>query len=129
MAVTVSKESVEYMRSMDQPQPGILTVQYKPVQGDEIFENGSDANNVGSSANLIEVLPSPYADLVVETATVNTPAVGFALFYIKGVCPPEIKVTDIYKGVMPFITLQLIGLALIYLIPEIVTWLPSVAYQ
>ncbi len=58
-----------------------------------------------------------------------TPPVGFALFYIKGVCPPEIKVTDIYKGVMPFIALQLVGLALIYLIPQIVTWLPSVAYQ
>jgi tripartite ATP-independent transporter DctM subunit len=58
-----------------------------------------------------------------------TPPVGFALFYIKGVCPPEIKVTDIYQGVMPFITLQLLGLALIYLNPQIVTWLPSVAYQ
>ena len=58
-----------------------------------------------------------------------TPPVGFALFYIKGVCPPEINVTDIYKGVMPFILLQLLGLILIYLIPQIVTWLPSVAYQ
>ncbi len=58
-----------------------------------------------------------------------TPPVGFALFYIKGVCPPEIKVTDIYRGVAPFIMLQLLGLALIYLIPSIVTWLPSVAYK
>lgn len=57
-----------------------------------------------------------------------TPPVGFALFYIKGVCPPEIKVTDIYKGVAPFIVLQLLGLALIYNFPKIVTWLPSVAY-
>ena len=57
-----------------------------------------------------------------------TPPVGFALFYIKGVCPPDIRVTDIYRGVMPFIFLQLVGLALIYAIPGIVTWLPSVAY-
>lgn len=57
-----------------------------------------------------------------------TPPVGFALFYIKGVCPPGIRVTDIYKGVMPFILLQLLGLALIYQNPGIVTWLPSVAY-
>lgn len=57
-----------------------------------------------------------------------TPPVGFALFYIKGVCPPGIKVTDIYRGVAPFIVLQLIGLALIYQFPNIVTWLPGVAY-
>ena len=57
-----------------------------------------------------------------------TPPVGFALFYIKGVCPPEIKVTHIYRGVMPFIVLQLIGLGLFYKFPAIVTWLPNIAY-
>ena len=57
-----------------------------------------------------------------------TPPVGFALFYIKGVCPPEISVKDIYKGVTPFIILQLVGLLIIMLWPPIVTWLPSVAY-
>ncbi len=57
-----------------------------------------------------------------------TPPVGFALFYLKGVCPPEIKLTDIYKGVIPFIILQLIGLGIIILWPQIVIWLPSVAY-
>lgn len=58
-----------------------------------------------------------------------TPPVGFALFYLKGVCPPEIKLMDIYKGVVPFIILQLCGLAIVALYPAIVTWLPSVAYQ
>jgi len=58
-----------------------------------------------------------------------TPPVGFALFYIKGVAPPEIKVTDIYKGVVPFIILQLIGLSLVFSFPGIVTWLPSVSFQ
>lgn len=57
-----------------------------------------------------------------------TPPVGFALFYLKGVCPPGIKLTDIYKGVVPFIFLQLIGLALVFAFPQLVTWLPSVAY-
>jgi len=57
-----------------------------------------------------------------------TPPVGFALFYLKGVCPPEIKMADIYKGVAPFIILQLIGLTLVVLFPTLVTWLPSVAY-
>jgi tripartite ATP-independent transporter DctM subunit len=57
-----------------------------------------------------------------------TPPVGFALFYLKGVCPPEIKLTDIYKGVVPFIILQLIGLATIIMFPQLVIWLPAVAY-
>ncbi|SCA56841.1 putative C4-dicarboxylate transporter family protein, DctM subunit [Candidatus Terasakiella magnetica] len=58
-----------------------------------------------------------------------TPPVGFALFYLKGVCPPEIKLMDIYKGVVPFIILQLIGLSIVAFWPTIVTWLPSVAYN
>ncbi len=57
-----------------------------------------------------------------------TPPVGFALFYLKGVCPPEIKLTDIYKGVVPFIILQLIGLAILILWPQIVIWLPVITY-
>ncbi|MEJ2124788.1 MAG: TRAP transporter large permease subunit [Alphaproteobacteria bacterium] len=58
-----------------------------------------------------------------------TPPVGFALFYLKGVCPPEIKLTDIYKGVVPFIFLQLVALALVIAIPTLATWLPAVAYK
>nr|WP_253949001.1 TRAP transporter large permease subunit [Mangrovicoccus sp. HB161399] len=57
-----------------------------------------------------------------------TPPVGFALFYLKGVCPPEIKLMDIYKGIVPFVLLQLLGLALVFLWPALATWLPSVAY-
>jgi tripartite ATP-independent transporter DctM subunit len=57
-----------------------------------------------------------------------TPPVGFALFYIKGVAPPEIRVTDVYKGVIPFIIIQLIALILVFLMPGIATWLPSIAY-
>lgn len=57
-----------------------------------------------------------------------TPPVGFALFYLKGVCPPEIKLTDIYRGIIPFVLLQLTGLALVFLFPWLATWLPSVAY-
>jgi len=57
-----------------------------------------------------------------------TPPVGFALFYLKGVCPPGVQLTDIYKGVVPFVILQLTGLALLFLLPQLATWLPSVAY-
>ena len=57
-----------------------------------------------------------------------TPPVGFAIFYLKGVAPPEIDVATIYRGVMPFILLQLVGLALIFAWQDIVTWLPAQAY-
>ncbi len=57
-----------------------------------------------------------------------TPPVGFALFYLKGVCPPQIKLTDIYKGIIPFVLLQLTGLLFVFLWPQLATWLPSVAY-
>jgi tripartite ATP-independent transporter DctM subunit len=57
-----------------------------------------------------------------------TPPVGFALFYLKGVCPPEISLLDIYRGIIPFVLLQLTGLALVFALPWLATWLPSVAY-
>jgi tripartite ATP-independent transporter DctM subunit len=57
-----------------------------------------------------------------------TPPVGFALFYLKGICPSEIELVDIYKGVIPFIILQLIGLIIIAIWPQLVIWLPAVAY-
>ena len=54
-----------------------------------------------------------------------TPPFGFALFYMKGVAPPEVRIQDIYKGIIPFVALQLFGLLLCILFPEIVLWLPS----
>ena len=57
-----------------------------------------------------------------------TPPVGFALFYLKGVCPPEIGLMHIYRGIVPFVLLQLTGLMLVFFWPSLATWLPSVAY-
>ncbi len=51
-----------------------------------------------------------------------TPPFGFALFYLRGVAPPEIKTTDIYRGAAPFIGIQLTGLVLIIVFPELVLW-------
>ncbi|MEZ4652141.1 MAG: TRAP transporter large permease subunit [Candidatus Eisenbacteria bacterium] len=50
-----------------------------------------------------------------------TPPFGFALFYLRGVAPPEMKTTDLYRGVIPFIVIQLIGLTLICLFPGLVS--------
>jgi len=57
-----------------------------------------------------------------------TPPVGFALFYLKGVCPPEVKLSQIYKGVIPFIILQIIALLILVFWPQLVLWLPAAAY-
>jgi len=57
-----------------------------------------------------------------------TPPVGFALFYVKGVCPKGIELANIYRGAIPFIILQLLTLILILLFPPLVTWLPELTY-
>ena len=55
-----------------------------------------------------------------------TPPFGFALFYLKAVAPPEVKIQQIYRGIIPFVILQLLGLTLVILFPEIALWLPRV---
>ena len=54
-----------------------------------------------------------------------TPPFGFAIFYLKSVIPSDIETFDIYKGVIPFILIQLITIILIIIVPEITTWLPQ----
>ena len=58
-----------------------------------------------------------------------TPPFGFALFYLRGVTPESIATSTIYKGVIPFILIQLITLALIAFWPGLATWLPDVVYN
>jgi len=58
-----------------------------------------------------------------------TPPFGFSLFYLRGVAPPEIPTSAIYKGVIPFIIIQLVMLGLLSLWPELATWLPSTIYS
>jgi tripartite ATP-independent transporter DctM subunit len=54
-----------------------------------------------------------------------TPPFGFALFYLRGVAPPSIRTTHIYQGVIPFIIIQLLALAMIAYWPQLATWLPT----
>jgi tripartite ATP-independent transporter DctM subunit len=57
-----------------------------------------------------------------------TPPVGFAIFYLKGVAPEGVDVMTIYRGVLPFIALQVLGMLIIFNWTQIVTWLPTQAY-
>ena len=54
-----------------------------------------------------------------------TPPFGWALFFLRGVAPPEITTRHLYSGVIPFIGLQLLGLLLVFLFPAIALWLPK----
>ncbi len=57
-----------------------------------------------------------------------TPPFGFSLFYLKAVTPPEIETGHIYRGIIPFVFFQLIGLLIVLFFPILVTWLPRVVF-
>ncbi len=57
-----------------------------------------------------------------------TPPFGYSLFYVKGVAPPEISIRTIYRGIIPFVALQLLGLALLIVWPSLVLWAPSAVF-
>jgi tripartite ATP-independent transporter DctM subunit len=57
-----------------------------------------------------------------------TPPFGFALFYLRGVAPPEVTTPQIYRGVIPFVAIQLFAWLLLSIFPDLVTWLPSKIY-
>ncbi|QFT93967.1 Sialic acid TRAP transporter permease protein SiaT [Roseovarius sp. THAF9] len=57
-----------------------------------------------------------------------SPPFGYALFYLRGVAPPEIPMTDIFKSALPFLFLQIVGLVLCMVFPQIITWLPRLIY-
>ncbi len=54
-----------------------------------------------------------------------TPPFGYALFYLRGIAPPEMTIGAIYKGILPFVTIQIIGLGLCIFLPKLVLWLPG----
>jgi len=57
-----------------------------------------------------------------------TPPFGFALFYLRGVAPPEVSTAQIYRGVIPFVAIQLFALVLLATFPDLITWLPNKIY-
>ena len=57
-----------------------------------------------------------------------TPPFGFALFYLRGVAPPEVTTGQIYRGVVPFVAIQIVALLILAVFPDLVTWLPDRLY-
>lgn len=57
-----------------------------------------------------------------------TPPFGYALFFMKGTAPPGVTMMHIYRGIIPFVALQIVGLVIVILFPPIITWLPSIMF-
>jgi tripartite ATP-independent transporter DctM subunit len=58
-----------------------------------------------------------------------TPPVGFTLFYLKGVAPKEFTTQHIYRGIIPFVIIQMVSVGLVFYFPKLVTWLPQQMYS
>ena len=61
--------------------------------------------------------------------SLSTPPFAYAIFYLKGIAPPEMDLLDMYKGIVPFVALQLIMIALVWLFPDIALWLPCIMFE
>nr|WP_321443513.1 TRAP transporter large permease subunit [uncultured Cohaesibacter sp.] len=57
-----------------------------------------------------------------------TPPFGFALFYLRGVAPPTVRTSQIYRGIIPFVFIQILALVLLWYLPALATWLPTMIY-
>ena len=58
----------------------------------------------------------------------NTPPMAMAAYYLKGIAPPHVLLTDIFKGSLPFVSIVILTMALLYIFPEIALWLPDYLY-
>jgi len=69
-----------------------------------------------------------FAMLVVVNLQMSfiTPPFAYTIFFVKGISPPEVALTDIYRGIVPFVLLQGVGLTVCILFPQIILWLPRV---
>ena len=91
-----------------------------------IFAPMIELLDFGSHVATADLLPWFAILLAVNLQTSYlTPPFGITLFYMKGIAPPEVKIEHIYRGIVPFVLLQLTGLALVMAFPEVALWLPK----
>ena len=87
----------------------------------------AEANNAAALQFLQSQVIYWFAILVAVNLQTSflTPPFGFALFYMKGVAPSSVKMQDIYRGIIPFVMLQVIGILIVLMFPSLALWLPS----
>lgn len=78
-------------------------------------------------AKLLQVDPLWFAVMIALNLQTSflTPPFGFSLFYLKAVAPAAVRIRDIYEGIIPFVSIQVLGIILLFLFPGIVLWLPN----
>ncbi|MFT4794469.1 MAG: tripartite ATP-independent transporter DctM subunit [Paracoccaceae bacterium] len=87
---------------------------------------GAQAFGLGNEGDLVLWFGVLY--LVNMQMSFLSPPFGYALFYLRGVAPPEIPMSSIFKAALPFLAIQVFGLVLCMLYPSIITWLPQIMY-
>lgn len=87
---------------------------------------GAQAFGLGSEGDLVLWFGVLY--LVNMQMSFLSPPFGYALFYLRGVAPAEIPMSDIFKSALPFLFLQIVGLVACMVFPQIITWLPGLVY-
>ena len=87
---------------------------------------GAQAFGLGSEADLVLWFGVLY--LVNMQMSFLSPPFGYALFYLRGVAPADIPMSDIFKSALPFLFLQIVGLVVCMFFPWVITWLPKLVY-
>ena len=86
---------------------------------------------IGPAILMMDINPLWFAIMIAVNLQTSflTPPFGFALFYLRGVAPKSVLTTDIYKGAIPFVLIQILMLGILSVFPELAIWLPSVMYK
>ena len=86
---------------------------------------------IGPAILMMDVNPLWFAIMIAVNLQTSflTPPFGFALFYLRGVAPKSVLTTDIYKGAIPFVLIQILMLVILSIFPQLATWLPSIMYK
>jgi TRAP-type mannitol/chloroaromatic compound transport system permease large subunit len=87
---------------------------------------GAESFGLGSERDLVLWFGVLY--LVNMQMSFLSPPFGYALFYLRGVAPANIPMSDIFKSALPFLFLQIVGLVVCMVFPEVITWLPRLVY-
>lgn len=99
-----------------------------PLLGPIVSSLGIEVNGYGVISNPELIWFVVLVAVCLQTSFL-TPPVGFSLFFLAGVAPEGTELKDIYKGIIPFVILQLIGLLTVIIWPQLVIWLPYIAYR
>ena len=91
------------------------------------FDFGDHVPNVGLQGQEVTFWFTVLIAVNLQTSFL-TPPFGFALFYMKGIAPPEIRIEDIYVGIISFVMLQVVGLVTVVTFPMVALWLPGMVY-